>query len=739
MSTNFKWDIFLSHSNHDKTQVRRLAQDLKDRNLGVWLDNWEIKPGGHILTSVEEGLEYSHKLVLCLSKSAVTSDWVNRELSAILFKDPLNKENRYIPVLLEECQIPASLQAFSHVDLNNDPNGFEKLVEACQPATQFSSDETRIVSKKLEDYLKQEEELCCDGQCTNNIRQKILQCRRKLREGSQLEPGDILDNRYTLKNKIGSGGFAIVWKAWDRQTRTVVAVKVLHGQWAKDKHRIERFFRGARQMKKLNHSGIVRVLDEKVRDSSYYFFVMEYLTGGHLRDFGKKNNLTTKQIIELILQIGDAISHTHKHKMVHRDVKPLNILLDAKGQVKLADFDLVRAADTTGGTRTGAMGTFVYSAPESLENAKDADHRADIYSLGMTAFFLFHGKDIPGSVIYALKQFCNKVDCSQAIKEILLKAIAIDPENRYQTVEEFCSELQKSLKFLSTNNRPAPWVRIEPGEFLMGSPDDEPGRWDYEGPVHKVRITRPFLLKSTPVTQGEWQALMGNNPSYFKGGGDECPVEQINWWEALAFCNALSLREGFEPCYELKISNDKKPGENMECESATFKGLDCTGYRLPTEAEWEYAVRAGTNTALYTGNITIVGENNAPELDEIAWYGGNSGVSYKGSLDSSGWPEMQFPTNKSGTHPVGQKKQNSWGLYDMLGNVWEWTWDRYENYGKNTVNDPVGHYRSVYRVIRGGGFDGYARYCRSAIRRNRPPGYRGHVLGFRVARTALGS
>ena len=736
MSVNFKWDIFLSHSIHDLRRVKRLAQNLKEHNLRVWLDDWEISPGGHISTLVEEGLKHSHKLVLCLSKTAVNSDWVHRKLAAILFKDPLNREGRYIPVLLEDCQIPDSLQPFSHIDLSSNYNqGFKKLLEACQPKTAFSSDNIKAISKQLEDCLEQEAELCFSGQCTHDVRQKILRFKRQLREGPNLEPGDFLNKRYKLHQIIGSGGFATVWKSWDKETRTVVAIKVLHGQWVKDKNRRDRFFRGARQMKKLNHPGIVRVLDEKIEDGGYYYFVMEYLSGGTLRELGKNGKLTTQQIVNIILQIGDAIDHAHGHDMVHRDVKPLNILLDANGEAKLTDFDLVKAADTTGGTRTGAMGSFVYSAPEAMENAKESDHRADIYSLGMTAFFLFHKKDIPVSVIYAQKQFCNKVECPQALKEVLLKAIAIAPEKRYQAVEEFCDRLKNPLRTLSSDNRPASslslpekvdtdkkaeskeliiepekikrWIRIEPGEFLMGSPDDEPGRWKHEGPVHKVRITRPFLLKSTPVTQDEWRVLMGNNPSYFKGGSSECPVEQVNWWEALAFCNALSLRDGFETCYELKISNKKKPGEDMECESVTFKGLDCTGYRLPTEAEWEYAARAGTTGAIYSNN-----------LDDIAWYDKNS---------------------SGGTHPVGQKKPNSWDLYDMLGNAYEWTWDCYGDYGKNTVNDPVGPDRIVLRVFRSGGFSNYARYCRSANRYGNGPGYRRYNLGFRVARSTLGN
>jgi formylglycine-generating enzyme required for sulfatase activity len=237
------------------------------------------------------------------------------------------------------------------------------------------------------------------------------------------------------------------------------------------------------------------------------------------------------------------------------------------------------------------------------------------------------------------------------------------------------------------------FVLISAGTFTMGSLTSEANRGSDET-QHSVTLTGGFYLQTTEVTQGQWQALMGSNPSYFPSCGPGCPVEQVSWTDAVSFANALSTAEGLAPCYD---SAGNVNGASV---------YSCTGYRLPTEAEWEYAARAGSMQAQY-GSLT-----------SIAWYMDNSG---------------------SATHPVGQRQANAWGLYDMLGNVWEWTHDWYAadyGNGNSTVTNPVGASSGSGRVNRGGGWGSVAARVRAANRNNNGPGYRADDLGFRLARSA---
>ena len=253
-----------------------------------------------------------------------------------------------------------------------------------------------------------------------------------------------------------------------------------------------------------------------------------------------------------------------------------------------------------------------------------------------------------------------------------------------------------------------PMVEIPTGSFVMGSPESESGRYYYEV-LHKVEISRRFLIGQYEVTQGQWKEIMSNNPSYFQDCGSDCPVESVSWYEAVIFCNRLSEKESFEKCYEVGdctgTLGDGCSGEmycngDYKCGKVRFKGLGCKGYRLPTESEWEYMSRAG--------------QSNPDDLNKVAWYSDNSG---------------------SSTHPVGKKQANYWGVYDSLGNVWEWTWDYYGEYPGDITTDPVGPSTGSDRVCRGGGCDFGTRYCRSAIRNWGLPIGRTAFQVFRLSRS----
>lgn len=245
---------------------------------------------------------------------------------------------------------------------------------------------------------------------------------------------------------------------------------------------------------------------------------------------------------------------------------------------------------------------------------------------------------------------------------------------------------------------------VPPGEFRMGSPEDEPGRLSDER-LHVVRISRGYWLARHEVTQEQWEAVLGHNPAVFKGCGKRCPVDSVSWEDAQEFIRMLNALEG------------------------------TSTYRLPNEAEWEHAARAGSNQAIPTGELSIAGRNNGPELDAIAWYGGNSGVEYEGGFECSALVEKQYPSTRCGPHPVGRKRANRLGLFDMLGNVREWVLDPHGDYPMGPAGDPVGVASMPGHTVRGCSWFNEPVFCRSAARTWVHTQKRVVDVGFRVARS----
>ena len=795
-------DVFLCHNGQDKPVVRELAEKLTARGLRVWLDESEIRPGSPNMDSLELGLRQSATIaVLC--SPAGPGPWAKEEIRGALHRS-VQQGIYVIPVLLpgmgDRPALPLFLETRTWVDLRGGLTGagMDSLcwgITGERPgATRRSgangdsgADATSAEQSRDsgdEDALwhlqQQEMELREHGagdEALQEVWRAMEALKRKRREsGNPVSEGAVVADRYVLRTELGHGGFGSVWKAWDIQTSTFVAVKVLHHHLARSEERVERFWRGARAMANLSHvEGIVSIIATDLELAGTPCFVMEYVPGGDLTAACRAGRVKPERALDILQKLCEAVAHAHEHGLVHRDIKPDNVLLDASGQPKLTDFDLVQAAGTSGATK-GGMGSVLFCAREQMTDASTVDVRADVFSLGMVGVYMLAGQRAVESVYFdaaSMGKFVADAQLAQVLEEACVAAVeqrtasvllllqrlrglgaqaletsshrcpdvegngaaadgdleaqpqhtvqeqrvdekvdvpAIPPRSEYtrrrwlQTLasvaggsivvgavvvglpgegqtcarhnlgalgwaSEVGCDTYGSWASITVGDVAVRFRYIAPGNFMMGSPEGESGRYADED-QHQVTLTKGYWLGETEVTQSLWASVTGERPSHFEG--DNLPVEKVSWNDVQEFVASL---------------NREKPGLEV---------------RLPTEAEWEYACRAGTIEARYSA-----------KLDDIAWYEENSANS---------------------TRPVGLKQPNAWGLYDMLGNVLEWCSDRWQDDLSADEVDPSGPTEGRNRVIRGGSWSDYARSARAAFRILSEPENRSSFLGLRLAR-----
>ncbi|MBD2622825.1 SUMF1/EgtB/PvdO family nonheme iron enzyme [Microcystis flos-aquae FACHB-1344] len=526
----------------------------------------------------------------------------------------------------------------------------------------------------------------------------------KMLEGQQIGP-------YRLNKFLGAGGFGGVFHASEMVRNTSVqevAVKVIPE--SSDDKLIE-----LKNARKLEHSNLIKaysVGEFTFFNTEMLYLVME-LAQGSLENHIAKGGLSADEIKNITAQVAQGLNYLHGQNKVHRDLKPGNIL-KVNQQYKLADFGLIRTLNNKSHTQTvHNSGTIIYMPPEAFRG--DISSAWDLWSLGIMLIQMTTNQ-LPYKFNNDNNQLMAKVmNCELQIpslpkefKPIIEGCLQKDRKQRW-TAQQVLNALQpvgwtsppspppapaavkKPVSPIPLIASPTPFteklpnrvtlemVSLPAGQFLMGSPDSDPNAASDEKPQHQVKVNS-FAIGKYPVTQAQYQAVMGTNPSHFKNNPQN-PVENVSWNDAQAFCRKLSQITG-------------------------------KTYRLPTEAEWEYACRAGTTTRYYFGD-------DANRLGDYAWYSANS---------------------QSKTHPVGQKKPNAWGLYDMIGNVWEWCeddWhDNYIGAPKDGSAWPINNdNRSYLKCLRGGSWNSYKApdYCRSAIRSRNLPSYDNYSRGFRVA------
>jgi serine/threonine protein kinase len=533
--------------------------------------------------------------------------------------------------------------------------------------------------------------------------------------------------KHKIIRLIGRGGMATVYLAEHQLLYTQVAIKVLNDEFVRNTNIRNRFLSEARKMARMNHPNIIKVTD-LIEEGDTVAFVMEYIEGETLKEYlDHKGKLDDAEIKNLFSQMLDALDYVHEQNLVHRDIKPSNFMLDKKGKVKLMDFGIAKTTDASSAeyTQTGTgiqMGTPMYMSPEQITETKSVTAQSDIYSLGVVLWQMVMGQKpydiktlssfqlqtkivneplIPTSTFWdriihnatakdVVQRFrsCYEINKLVALidkqEESVVAEKTILLSNKEETVIDFQYNIPRSIqvtqkKDLNLNYKivveeiAAAMVTIPSGEFMMGcSKGDEANCRDDEKPAHLVYLDS-FSISKFEVTQVQWLTIMGNNPSHFNNFNKyaNCPVENVSWEDIQQFIQKLN-------------------------------NITCLSYRLPSEAEWEYAARGAQNNQ-------VAGSN---QLIKVAWFRENS---------------------EETTHPVGQKEPNEFGLYDMNGNVWEWCADWYGTYREESQTNPTGPTFGKYRVNRGGGWFNGGNGCRISLRGFSASSFRSKGIGFRLA------
>ena len=592
----------------------------------------------------------------------------------------------------------------------------------------------------------------------------------------------LLINRFRVLRVLSNkGGFGRTYLAEDSQKlNEPCVIKQLapkqSGTYALKKA-TELFIEEAKRLQDLGEHPQIPTLFAYFEDNGFLYLVQQFIKGENLLDeLAQKGKYNENQIRELLLDLLPSLKFIHERQVIHRDIKPQNIMRRASdGKLVLIDFGASKQLTITVHTQIGTrIGTHGYSPLEQIQGG-EAYPASDLFALGATCFHLLTGvnpfnlwtrngfnwvnnwrENLPSSV-------------SQDLGKVLDKLLKIEIQERYQSADEVIKDLQipptfvvspggnknsssgnsktringkidrrvfiygalslggvtvafigKSLfsgkqnktlisnnlktfnfEVVSTNatgnminrrNESAKYftedlgngvtlemVEIPGGTFIMGSPENEAGRGSNEGPQHQVTVPS-FFMGKYELTQAQYQAITGSNPSRFQGNNR--PVERVSWNDAVTFCERLS----------------QKTQKN---------------YRLPSEAEWEYACRAGTTTPFYFG------ESITPEL-----------VNYNGNYTYASAPKGQY---RQQTTDVGSFPPNAFGLYDMHGNVWEWCLDDYiDNYSNAPTDGSALTGRSSTKLLRGGSWFGNPEGCRSADRLDLILDINDFDIGFRV-------
>lgn len=697
--------VFVSYARRDRERLNSIIDFLQPLQTQQYIDLWHdqlLDAGQDWQAELNHQLDTADVVLSVVTPLLLDNELIMGEALNRALQRARNHELRIVPLIVEPCDWQSTpLGAWPALPADGDAYSQKTRLEGPNfPWEPLDTLLYNLAISKKENW-------------TWPLEPATTTQTTSAAEDGPLQAGMTLDSRYTLLERIGRGSYGQIWRVEDVQEGVELSLKI---ELSTKETSVDAFRREYEMLSKLQHLNILRYVYFGVWEGQPYLVMPYYAKGSVARIKGK---ISEAELWRLAAQMASALAHLHAQSppILHRDVKPQNILFDHEEGYVLGDFGI---SGPEGGQLRG-LPAVPYRAPECADaSIAQYSTASDVWALGVTLYELATGS-LPfggrgggntGTTVSLPEQF------SPALGALVKVCLAVEPGARpsakilareaelvYMTQGQRQAPeattpapkfVQDTNNLAATKSPPKTAVKKERTIFqrLFGlgkeeEPEIEPpemifvrggtfqmGEEGIATPVHPVTLS-DFEIGKYPVTQKLWVDIMGSNPSQFKG--DDLPVERVSWEDVQGF---------------LKKLNARYPDKD---------------YRLPTEAEWEFAARGGT----LSKGFTYAGSN---DLNEVGWF-----------LDNS----------NSKTHPVGQKKTNELGIYDMSGNVWEWCSDCYGGYedSKQPIYNPTGSAAGSSRVNRGGSWNYESIPCRVANRFYWDPGNRRYDLGFRLART----
>lgn len=775
-------DIFLAYWYQDEDLKRGLEEHLallqQEGRVNTWHSH-RIDASWQPHEDEDEHVRSAQIILFLISSSFLSSRYLLESEASLALERHRNGEALCVPVLLRPCQWqstplgelvalpnganPVTLWESEDLAFLDITTGLRRHIETLRIDTEleptFTNETTRKWARELEMAHVLRAQAAATGSSTAQFDDTIQLLKSQLRQGGELQPGDILGGRFRLLQVVAEGNLSQVWRAYDRQQQQVVALKALQSRFRRDRHRQELFLHSARQMARLSDiDGVIQVIESQGRDGDISFQVQEYLAGGDFRQRVLEGGLSTNQRLEVIFDVGEALTAAHRLGVVHRDVRPSNILFDLEGHPKLINFERVSGADAAQASKGAVRNKFLHVAPEAMTHG-DVAAPADVYGLGMTTLFALHGADIPPALMQSLQQLMAGLQVPEACPPVIEKALAWKAEDRWSTIREYTDALHQSFipirhkpqESASAGEKSEDKTRAKAQSIVVPrGPQGKP-----EGISFGFRPQRSARRLPVEASQGSsgllWLggilvalvALFLSTRGPSTGDTIEAPIEDDTSTVASTSrdCAELARAKGIDMLYiagglftlgtdaELAVygGNPGAVGRSQPEHTVRLSPFWISTYAVTNEQYDRFVQEAGYNTP----KLRTDSRFDAPRQPVV-------GVSWQDASQFAEWAEMELPSeaqweaaargpdgslypwgNQAPTprlanyggvelatvdaHPDGT---GPYGTQGQAGGVWEWcqdTWNERAYGQREGAVDPVSEYGNASRRVARGG------------------------------------